>query len=261
MLSKYTARYERLTKRKKPESIPDPLNLADRTLLDVWNVFDGPTGETSKTMRSNGLITGQSLDRANEKVPWDISSEVGATAMVLYCLTKMPWVTVFSPECTVWCKAQDFNNGADYQKRLAKRRDQETKLMASIEEVMRAIKSYGGHMITENPETSKFWLQSFWKRIEARLPGRSVTLNLCQAGGDFYKQYRFYTTLPLPMISHMQRACDHTYLQTPKMCWTERRWHPQHEDNFCIHRRYARNALPNSEGRVRENDHLPSSKG
>ena len=86
-------------------------------------------------------------------------------------------------------------------KRLISERAIQTKMMSNGAILIRIVLSYGGHIIIENLTHSKFWTQTFMKRIETDVDrvhnGRSFLLNRCRlAGGVHFKQYKFYTSLP-----------------------------------------------------------------
>ena len=186
--------------------------------VDAFVVFDGKDEVLTRMFNSDGMTTLQSLDRDNPECPWDISKEVEAYTMLVLVLVYRPWYVHISPECTVWCKSQDFNTDPVYLEKLAKRREAESKLMKIIILLVEAINSYGGHWSFENPTFSKFWQQKFWKIIEVSSKwhkGRYYTLNLCRAGGIYWKQYNFFSTLPEECTAHMELSCNHSFRHPP----------------------------------------------
>ena len=102
---------------------------------------------------------------------------------------------------------------------LTKERAIQTKLMMKLNNIVRIIMSYGGHVLIENPTHSKFWKQSFMKRIEQTIAetrtARSFLLNRCKVGGIHFKQYKFYTSLPPIATAHMELTCDHSFKHPP----------------------------------------------
>jgi hypothetical protein len=86
-------------------------------------------------------------------------------------------------------------------KHLITERAAQTKLMVGVVDLIRIVIAYGGHILMENPTHSKFWAQPFMSEIEAavktKFNSRSFLLNQCRAGGTHFKQFKFYTSLPL----------------------------------------------------------------
>ena len=99
--------------------------------------------------------------------------------------------------------------------KLVKARAAQTGLMIKLNDIIRIITSYGGHVMLENPTHSKFWKQTFMKRIETTVDdhhvSRSFLLNRCRVGGEHLKQYKFFTSLPPSATKHMGKVCDHSF--------------------------------------------------
>ena len=102
---------------------------------------------------------------------------------------------------------------------LVKARATQTGLMMKLNDIIRIITSYGGHVMLENPTHSKFWKQTFMKRIETSVDNhhvsRSFLLNRCRVGGKHFKQYKFFTSLPPSATKHMGKVCDHAFKHPP----------------------------------------------
>ena len=103
--------------------------------------------------------------------------------------------------------------------KLTKGRTVQHLLMTKLNDIIRIVMSYGGHILLENPTHSKFWKQTFFKRIERTVAeahvARSFLLNRCRVGGKHFKQFKFFTSLPPANTSHMQLLCDHTFKHPP----------------------------------------------
>ena len=73
---------------------------------------------------------------------------------------------------------------------LTKNRAIQTQLMTKLNDIIRIIMDYGGHVLIENPTHSKYWKQTFFKRIEQTVAevrtARSFLLNRCRVGGKFF---------------------------------------------------------------------------
>ena len=103
--------------------------------------------------------------------------------------------------------------------RLIQERAVQTKLMSNVVKLIHIIVAYGGHILIENPTHSKFWKQTFMKRIgcivgETHAP-RSFLLNRCRVGGKHFKQFKFFTSLPAEHTKHMELTSDHHFRYPP----------------------------------------------
>jgi len=142
---------------------------------------------------------------------------------------RKPSLVIMSPVCRAWCKATDFASKNQAQMiKLTQARATQTKLMTKMDDILRIITSYGGHVLIENPTHSKFWKQTFFKRLERTVAkahvARSFLLNRCRVGGIHFKQYKFFTSLPPSATKHMERLCDHDFKHPPCLGRDAKQW-------------------------------------
>ena len=70
---------------------------------------------------------------------------------------------MISPPCQFWCKTTDFARKNQAQmSNLTKNRAIQTQLMTKLNDIIRIIMDYGGHVLIENPTHSKYWKQTFF---------------------------------------------------------------------------------------------------
>ena len=133
-----------------------------------------------------------------------------------------PSLVIIFPVCRAWCKATDLasKNQAQIIK-LTEDRAIQSKLITKMNDILRIIMSYGGHVLIENPTYSKFWKQMFFKRLELTVAethcARSFLLNRCRVRGIHFKQYTFFTSLPPCVTKHMERLCNHDFKHPPSL--------------------------------------------
>ena len=64
----------------------------------------------------------------------------------------------------------------------------QSNLMTKINDIIRIVTSYGCHILIKNPTHSKFWKQTFFKRLELTIAethfARSFLLLRCRVGGN-----------------------------------------------------------------------------
>ena len=91
--------------------------------------------------------------------------------------------------------------------------------MERVGAMIRAVFSYGGHVMVENPLSSAFWKQDFIGSIRSKTPStriwRDVVVNLCRVGGKHLKAMKFWTTAPAEATDHMALRCDHAHKHPP----------------------------------------------
>ena len=77
-----------------------------------------------------------------------------------------PSLVIMSPVCRAWCKATNF--ASKNQTQMIKLTEDcviQSKLITKMNDIMRIIASYGGHILIENPTHSKFWKQTSFNRL------------------------------------------------------------------------------------------------
>ena len=102
---------------------------------------------------------------------YDLLCDVTLASIMVAVLLHLPLFTMFAPECISWSKANDFNNRNPTRKARTKEKQKgQRRIMARVRAILRAIWSFGGHAMIENPAHSRFWEQDFCDEIEAETP-------------------------------------------------------------------------------------------
>ena len=85
-----------------------------------------------------------------------------------------------------------FNNKNESAlKKIKTRRIEQTKVMKRVNAIIRAVWTYGGHIVVKHPRHSFFWKQGFCENMLTDAPKhralRDFTVNFCRVGGDHFK--------------------------------------------------------------------------
>ena len=157
----------------------------------LMSVFDGPDGDINAKSLEQGLESMPPVDKVAID-PYDLIHDITFASIMVAILLHLPLLGLFAPECTAWSKANDFNsNKPEVIARTEGKRGEQTRVMSRVRAMIRAIWSYGGHAMIENPASSQFWNQPFCEAIEEETPPtrtwREVIVNLCRVGGNHYK--------------------------------------------------------------------------
>ena len=91
--------------------------------------------------------------------------------------------------------------------------------MAKMAVLLRAIHSYSGNIMIENPTASSYWNQPFIRQFESDTPNgrswRSFEMDFCRVGCEYKKRVRIMTTMSAEATGHMHLRCNHPHLHTP----------------------------------------------
>ena len=186
---------------------------------DILSVFDGPSGELNKKCEDLGLVAMPPVDVLADE-PYSVLNDVHFAAMMVAILIRMPLMVLFAPVCKWYSRAFDFNSGKPHAERARNEgRAEQEKIMERVGAMIRAVFSYGGHVMVENPLSSAFWKQDFIGSIRSKTPStriwRDVVVNLCRVGGKHLKAMKFWTTAPAEATDHMALRCDHAHKHPP----------------------------------------------
>ena len=183
--------------------------------VDAVRIFSGPTDRFGEMLRDRGMTAMPPIDKT-APIPYDLANDVMFSHLMVGLLQCRPALTIIEPCCTSWSKAMDLNmkNLIAVAQR-DRDRDEQRRLMLRVVQICRAVATWHGHVMIENPDHSAFWRESFVDDIKKTAPPghewRDVRLNMCMAGGPHFKMLRFMTTVPASATSHMERTCDHGF--------------------------------------------------
>ena len=118
----------------------------------MLSVFDGPRGDINNSAEDVGMKPMPPIDtKSNE--PFDLLNDVHFASIMVAILMFMPLFVMFAPECTSWSRANDFNNNKPKARdELEKEKTNQRRVMDRMRAMLRAVWSYGGDAMIENPE-------------------------------------------------------------------------------------------------------------
>jgi hypothetical protein len=171
--------------RRNPDARPYKAAKGD---ADFLSIFDGPAGSLNKQAVEQGLTAMLPVDLL-AAIPYQMLNDVHFSTLVVAVLDCCPGLVMFAPDCSAWCMAAMFNNRNERaMEKIKRRRAEQTNVMQCVNVIIRAVWSYGGHVIIENPRHSLFWKQEFCDDMQKGMPPthtlRDFTVNFLPRGWD-----------------------------------------------------------------------------
>ena len=203
----------------------DPSKWLDGPRADFLSIFDGDCehgggGRLNKVAEAVGMIAMEPIDLLG-KHRCDLFDDISLATCITAIVDRRPRFVHLAPVCRYWSQAQRFNkHNPGASKIREEAQEQQRELMDRVALILKAVHSYGGEIMIENPLHSTYWQQQFIQTFKDDLPhGRSwrfFTIDLCRTGCKFKKSTKMMTTLAPEHTEHMELKCNHA--DGHKMC-------------------------------------------
>ena len=173
------AEYDAIIDFKSPE-LPDrgfnPRRFLDGDRAAFMSVFDGAAcdngggGKMNVLAETCGLVTVPPVDLQGDH-PCDFNNDIVFATLMVTTPDRRPRVVHFAPSCKPWSQAQRFNaHNATASSKTIKAQELQRQAMAKMAVLLKAIHSYSGEIMIENPSHSTYWNQQFVREFENDIP-------------------------------------------------------------------------------------------